>query len=174
MAAGVRGGGRVPPRKVFVVELDVRKVAGLEVCRPVARFGTHDRTAFDADDVARAEEGDIARHGVGQRTAIDPLAGNLHVDMRGRPQTDRRIEVCRRDRVGNPLPQVRQKRVRPQWAHAATSNAGITWSVSARLGSAATVRDRKSAASARLVNDAATLNAWLFDCSATVNVSVAT
>jgi hypothetical protein len=61
----------------------VREVIGLEVGDPVTRLDAHNRTAIDADDIARAEQSDRAIHRGGLRTAIYAIASHfeLNVDL---------------------------------------------------------------------------------------------
>jgi len=120
--ARVGARGRVAPRKILVVELDVREVVRLEVRNVVARLDAHDRAPVDADDVAGAEN----RHGpalvdeFGAAADLRAVRSKRHRHFRANP--DGVVEVVGLDLVGETLAHPGQERIGAERArHAAFS-----------------------------------------------------
>jgi hypothetical protein len=111
----IRARRGVAPRKVFVVELDVREVIRLEIGDPVFRLGFDDGSALDADDVARTEQADRARNRHVRDRGADALDVQHHLDVHVRSQRWVRGGLVLRDAIAQPLPEPRKKRVGREW-----------------------------------------------------------
>src|SRR5262249_39509188 len=123
---------------------------------PVARLDADDGAGLDPHHVAGAKERDVAGHGLRERGDADAGARELELHLHLGAQLDRAVEVRARDLVGETAPEPRQEGVgRDGFAHAALSKLGITWSVSARVGSSATLRSTQPRARASRGKEAA-------------------
>ncbi len=145
---GVGRVGRVPPRKVLVVELDRGEVVRLEVRDPVARLGAQDRPRVDTDHVAGPVQGDRARDRRSQLPARERGRGQLQVDPNARAHGPRGGPAMRFARPWRS--HGRNVYVAERRAHVAASNAGITCKSSSSRGSAAIRPASSSRAAASL------------------------